>query len=172
MLKKLRRTICGRARLFWGEGGIWRQIQYKFFCEKWGFQYSLYKNLRKKRNNIFQNNRQKNYWGAWPLFREWDVGLQKWIQPYLWEKWYQIQLWNFFLKKPHAAEWKPKNQFWGTFSPISMILLDRLFPKKKKKKINPCLDLHQPCEFRENRFKTVICIVMYCDSINYYKLKI
>ncbi len=30
---------------------------------------------------------------------------------------------------------------------------------KKKNRVQPCMDLHQPCEFHENWFKTATCIV-------------
>ncbi len=41
-----------------------------------------------------------------------------------------------------------KTSFEATFSPISGVLLDQLFPKKKKKKknrVHPRVDLHQTC---------------------------
>ncbi len=70
---------------------------------------------------------------------------------------YLIWLWNFFLKTPIPAEWKSKNQFWGHIPPISIILLDWFFSKKKE--VHPCVNPHQSCEIQENRFKMVICIV-------------
>ncbi len=71
---------------------------------------------------------RNNFWGAWPFLREWGVRWQKWISPFLWEMGYWILFSNFFRKK-YRAEWKPKNQFWGHISHISVVLLGRLFPK-------------------------------------------
>ncbi len=44
----------------------------------------------------------------------------------------------------------------GTFSPVSVVLLDRLFLKKNK--VTQCVNSHQPWAFHENRFKTASCI--------------
>ncbi len=67
-------------------------------------------------------------------------------------------------KPPYWQNESQKNSFEGTFSPVSVVLLDQLFPKQR---VYPCVDSHQPCEFHENWFKTATC-----DSNNYNKLKI
>ncbi len=61
---------------------------------------------------------------------------------------------KFFPRKtPYRLNENQKTSFGGTFSPTSVL------KKKKKSRVHLCVDLHQPCEFHENRFKTATCIV-------------
>ncbi len=57
---------------------------------------------------------------------------------------------KFFPQKPpYGLNESQETSFEGTFSPISVVRLDWLFPKKKNR-VHPWMDLHQPCEFYEN----------------------
>ncbi len=73
-----------------------------------------------------------------------------------WGTEYSLEI--FSSKTPIPAEWKLKNQFWRhIFSHISgSIDWTNCFQKNRT---HPCVDSHQTCEFHENPFKTVICIV-------------
>ncbi len=63
---------------------------------------------------------------------------------------------EIFSSKPRTS-WVKKNQFWGhTFPHISGSNGPIVF---KKNRVHPCVDPHQPYEFRENSLKTVTCIV-------------
>ncbi len=52
-----------------------------------------------------------------------------------------------------------KSGFEGTFSPTSVVLLSRLFPKRIGFTHDLWVDPYQPFEFHEKRFKTATCIV-------------
>ncbi len=69
----------------------------------------------------------------------------------------------FYQKTPYWLNESQKINFGATFSPISVVLLDRLFPKNR---VHTCVDSHQPCEFHENRFKTATCIVTVTIIVN------
>ncbi len=76
---------------------------------------------------------------------------------------------KFFPQKtPYWLNESQKTSFGGTFSLISVVLLDRLFSKKinKKNRVHPCVDSHQLCEFHENLFKIATCIVTVIIIIN------
>ncbi len=64
----------------------------------------------------------------------------------------------FHQKTTYQLNKSQKTSRGGTFSLISVVLLDRLFPKKKSR-VHPCVDSHQPREFHENQFKTASRIV-------------
>ncbi len=63
----------------------------------------------------------------------------------------------FSLKIPYWLNESQKTSFGVTFSRISVVLLDRLFPKKNR--VYLCVDSHQQRELHENWFKTATCIV-------------
>ncbi len=59
--KNCEKPFVGGNDHFEGKGVYSDKNQNKLFCKKWGFEY------------------EKNFLWAWPFFREWGVGRQKWI---------------------------------------------------------------------------------------------
>ncbi len=73
---------------------------------------------------------------------------------------------KFFLQKPpYWLNESPKKRFWGTFSPMSVVLLDRLFPRKK----NNCSSMCGPTPTICISWKSVQNCDLYRNSNNYYK---
>ncbi len=134
--------------------------QYKFF-------------LRNEVLNIFcvtifsKMTAKNNFWGTWPFFREWGVGQQKLIWPFLWKFGctdYGFEI--FFSKNPIPAEWKLKNQFWGHTFPVSVFYFTNCFQKEEGSTM---------CGLAPTvwiSWKSVQNCDLHRDSNNYYKLKI
>ncbi len=65
---------------------------------------------------------------------------------------------NFFSQKnPIPSDLNPKNWFWRHIFPYICGSIGPIISKNNR--VHPWVDLHQPCEFHENRFKTATCIV-------------
>ncbi len=121
LLKKLRKTICGRTWPFWREEDVWHKNQYTFFVRNEVLNFFLYNSLSNKKNEqYFPKLTAKNYfWGAWPFFREWNVGEQKMNITFSWGVRYRIWLRKFCLKQPHTGWMNAKKPVLGTHFPHS-----------------------------------------------------
>ncbi len=90
----------------------------------------------KKKSNIFQNNCEKSLGeGVCDNFSENGLSDDKNESNLFYGKLstkYGFKI--FSSKNPYWLNKRQNPSFRGTFSPISVVLLDRLFPKKKKKK--------------------------------------
>ncbi len=128
--KNCEKTFVGGCDYFEGKGLYGYKNQCKLFCKEWGFDYFSYNKFKKKKTIFFKITVKNNFWRARPFFREWDVGRQKWNDLFYGKLGSEYVFEIFSSENAIPAEWKLENQFWGTFSPISVVLLDRLFPKK------------------------------------------
>ncbi len=72
----------------------------------------------------------------------------------------------FSLKTPYTGWMKIKKPVLGHIFLVSVVLLDRLY-QKKKKNVHLCVESQHLCEFHKNWFKTATCIVTIIIIINW-----
>ncbi len=150
------KTICRKTHCFEGRGHPATKINITFFVGTEVLNI-FHLTIFLKKHNIFQNNRDKKFWGAWPFLRKQGVGQQQWIKPFVWEMECRILFLSFFFEKPYTIWLKPKKLVLGAhFSSYLWFYWANYFQKHR---IHPWVDPHKPLEFHENRFKTVTCIV-------------
>ncbi len=72
---------------------------------------------------------------------------------------------KFFLKKAHTGPTKPEKPVVGHIFPHISDSIGSIISKNYRN--HPCVNLHQPCEFHENRCQTATCIVTVIIIINW-----
>ncbi len=99
--------LCGHRRFEYFSSNKFKKKKQYFSKYKWKIIFA-------ERNNFWvkEESDDKN---------EYDIFFGKWGTKY------SVQV--FFSKTPIPSDLNPKTRFWGTFSPISVVLLGRLFPK-------------------------------------------
>ncbi len=101
-----------------------------------------------RKNNIFQNNCEKNFWGDLTIFEGTGRRMRKINITFSVGNVVPILFLSFFLKEPHTGWMKSKKPILGAhFPPYLWFYWAAVFKNNRT-------DLHQPCEFHENRFKT------------------
>ncbi len=117
------------------EGASGDKNQSTFFCTKWGFENFSFNNLKTKQNNIFRNNSGKiiKCVGGRVVGRTIFEGLGCWMTKmnitFSVGNRVTNTVFKFFPQK-NPDEWKPKNQLWGQFPAISVILFDNYVQKQ------------------------------------------
>ncbi len=169
-IEKIAKTICGRTWPFWGKAGAQRQksIYLKFFDRNEVLNV-FHIPIFSKKTTIFSIITEKNNFrmrgGAWPFFREWTVGTTKMNITFSMGNGAPITALKFFPQKsPYRLNESKKICFGGTFSPISVVLLDQLFTKKIG------FTHVWTCPNVWISWKSVQNCDLYSDSDNYYKL--
>ncbi len=144
--------------------GVWRQ---KLIY--WGSEHFSCNRFFEK-NNIFRNNSANFFFFGGGKDHFWGNGAPGDTSKYNLlglGKGDQIQFSNFFLRNPILSDWNPKNWFCGhTFTYICSSTWPIV---SKNNKVHPWVDPHQPCEFHENRFKTVNYVLRVLIHMYIYK---
>ncbi len=163
----MRKTIRGRTWHFEEKWVFGDKNWYKLFCNKRGFEYFSYNNLKTKKQKqnkktIFSKITAKIIFGRHDHFLKNGVSDDKNEYRFFYGKWIPNTALNFFLHKtPYWLNESQKTNFGGTFSPyqrFQWFYWTNCFQKTNW--IHPCVDSHQPCEFHKNRFKTTTCVVI------------
>ncbi len=140
------------------------KISVTFFCKHRRFEYFSFNNFFEK-NNIFQNNSEKLFLGAWPFLSE-RVSDNKNEYNFFFRNGVFSSVLKFFSQKtPIPSDLNPKNWFWEHIFPHICGSIGPIVSKNNR--VHPWVDLpHQLCKFHENWFKIATCIVTSYIYIN------
>ncbi len=130
---------------------------YNLFCRKSRFQLFSRNNFFGKENSIFQTNHENQFFGGMTIFEGMGRRMTK-MNNFFCGKWgreYGFKVFSW--KTPIPAEWKLKTHFWGYIFPYICNFILPIISKNNR--VNPWVNLHQPCEFHENWFKTAAGII-------------
>ncbi len=128
------------------------------------------------KKTIFSKISAKNYfWGAWPFLRERRADDKNecnlFFFFFFWKIGYppntQTKFLSFFSKTPISSDLNPKNLFWGHIFPHICGSIGPIVSKNNR--VHPWVNPHQRCEFHENQFNTVTCIVISYKYISIYE---